>query len=148
MERRSRLRDHHAPSQAKETLHAAVGKHGDAYKDLFQKFISSDISFKSHSAHEIVESLKSYALTESIDTQTFAIDMNARSISALLLAASCVASSRVSKVEGAGKRWSISRLARVEPSISQTSVITSKRHLKKVNRLSAEFEVRAFLGCY
>ncbi len=131
-------RDHHGSTEETATLHVVVGKHGDDYKDLFRTSLASDINFTNFSVPDIITSLKAFARTKNISTDSFACDMSVRSIGCLLLTASLAESSRVTKLER--NRWSISRLALVAPVISGRSTITSKRHMNELRRRSDEFE--------
>ena len=135
--RRRESRDHNY-TEATSTTHEVVGKHGAEYKSLFESFISSDLSLKNESVPEIIEAIKTFALTQSIDTRNFDLEMNVRSITMLLTVASRVESSRVMK--NADNSWSISPLARVEPVISKLLVVTSKRHLNQLRRKSSELD--------
>jgi hypothetical protein len=140
--KRRHSRDHHGESES-FTTHEVVGKHGDDYKSLFQAFISSDFICDKLSVSQIIESIKAFALNKSIDTTCFEFDMNIKSISNLLLAASIAAASRVMKHED--KTWSI--LNRVE-AISNHNIITSKKNISTLQRQRDElFKLKVFFFC-
>jgi len=135
MRKRTHSRNRHGESDASFTTHEVVGKHGDDYKSIFQAFISSDFICEKLSVSQIIESLKAFALEKSIDITSFALEMNIKSISKLLLAASLVASSRVEAHED--HTWSI--LNQVQP-ISKHNVVTSKKFLTTLRRENNELK--------
>jgi hypothetical protein len=127
--RRSSSRDHHGGSDKRSTSFEVVGKHGDDYKGLFNSFISSDAVFDKLQVIQIIELIKEFAIEKRIDTTSFELDMNIKSIAKLLFLVSQVESSRVTKHEDT--TWSLSR---VELVMSKHNVITSKKHITDLKK--------------
>ena len=142
MPRNHRLSNHHIDKEGPGLI-VKVGRAGTDYKNLFSRWIDShECICKNASLKDILASITCYAQVHRLPVDVS--QMNGRSLGQILALASVANASRVLK--GPCSTWSVLPhqtlpLLAPPPSMSSQNVVTSKAHITKLRRESAEFKV-------